>query len=364
MPQGVFRFSQSFYIPGDRPTHVVFKVPESALVDTCLLTDVTVRQSAGSETDLRVLVFGSKSLPDLEMLSWCDKFTEAHWQAFQAKRFGSESQVSSSRAAAGGSVDDVLPHEPIGFLSSEGLLSTFKQTLRHSFVRPCEVRFVTLKFLQPPPGTQGMGYTAQCLMLDRVTFQGLPGGHPLSQYIGCPEYDTQAAQLITRLQALAASNQAWSLDADASLVHLVQVLSRRTGVVPIQMDILTLNPSTELLNRHKELGRFALDELRSRFGLVKYLNRLVTPLLNYVDLSAKSKRLSSEATNGVVSLSAVVHALRGTCGCSCVPCFNPFPQVCAMDFGRFILYYHETLRHGCTAGHGQARRKVKKCWSS
>jgi hypothetical protein len=311
----------------------VFKVPESAFVDTCLLTDIAVRQAAGSETDLRVLIFGSKSPPDLEMLSWCDKFTEAHWQAFQSKRFGSESGASSSRAAAGGTSDDGLPHEPIGFMSSEGLLSTFKQTLRHSFVRPCEVRYVTLKFLQPPAGSQGIGYTAQCLMLDHVTFQGLPGGHPLSKFIGLPEYDAQASQLILRLQALASSNQAWSLDADASLVHLVQILSRRTGLVPMHMDIMTLNPSSELLHRHKELGRFTPDELRSRFGLIKYLNRLVTPLLNYVDLSAKSKRTATELSSStVVSLSAVVHALRGTLPPRMACWFRDgrasFPQIC------------------------------------
>jgi predicted RNA-binding protein associated with RNAse of E/G family len=37
--------------------------------------------------------------------------------------------------------------------------------------------------------------------------------------------------------------------------------------------------------RFKALSEVPLDSLRARFSLIKYLNRLVTPLLYYIDIS-------------------------------------------------------------------------------
>ena len=102
---------------------------------------------------------------------------------------------------------------------------------------------------------------------------------------------------------------------DESLVLLVQTLCTKLGVSPTSLDAIMFNPSAELLSRFKSLENQKLAAIRARFALVKYLNRLVTPLLHYVDIRLYESsgklinfnelgefRLTSQARDNHVSL--------------------------------------------------------------
>ncbi len=63
----------------------------------------------------------------------------------------------------------------------------------------------------------------------------------------------------------------------------------------------------------------ASQSLRARFVVLKYLNRLVTPLLNYVDLSHVEATAGAGALTDP-SLSDIVHRLKGALHCHSIPC--------------------------------------------
>ena len=305
----------------------MFRVPDSAVDSTFLLTDIALRQPPGFNALYRATVFVSRTMPDLEMLSWCDKFTEAHWQAFQARKAEAASSASGTGAgsgAIGGAGSDVpafgdsvssdyAPHEPVAFLSSEGLSAVLAQTVRGSLVRPMLAKYVTVKFVV----SVAPGYNSSMLILDHCSFTGLPGGHPLTPFVGTPLFDAKAEELITKFQQLAVEQRGWTLSADCALVQLAQHIARRCGVPPLSLDIVMLSPSAGLLNRFLDLAGFTDVELKSRFGVIKYVNRLVTPLLNYVDLSVRSTAKLGAVGPDVVSLSSVVYQLKGVCCISC-----------------------------------------------
>ncbi len=65
----------------------------------------------------------------------------------------------------------------------------------------------------------------------------------------------------------------WTRVADAALTEIVQGLARRTGVVPMEMDAVMLEPTEEVLMRYKVLEGFSRVELRARFAILKHLVR-------------------------------------------------------------------------------------------
>jgi len=68
-------------------------------------------------------------------------------------------------------------------------------------------------------------------------------------------------------------------------VALAQAVALKMGVPPSQLEAVMLQPTPDDFLRFKALAGVPLNVLQGRFGLLKYLNRLVTPLLNYVDLT-------------------------------------------------------------------------------
>lgn len=92
-----------------------------------------------------------------------------------------------------------------------------------------------------------------------------------------------------------------------ALVQLAQQVALRSGVDVMNLDIVLLSPSTDMLHQFG-LDAFSDQEVKARFCLLKYLNRLVTPLLNYVDITAR--HLDAGADVETMSLSSVVHRLK------------------------------------------------------
>ncbi len=79
--------------------------------------------------------------------------------------------------------------------------------------------------------------------------------------------------------------------------------------------MLTANEEQRL--RFPALEGLSSLDLQARFGVIKHLNRLVTPLLNYVDLSLQG---APSTTTGDSSLSAVVHKLKGATAVQSASC--------------------------------------------
>eukprot|EP01084_Bolivina_argentea_P239639 402749_1 len=96
------------------------------------------------------------------------------------------------------------------------------------------------------------------------------------------------------------------------LTEMSQMIAQRLSVTPQTLDSAMLEPTEEELKRFK----FCANDVRllqSRFALIKYLNRLVTPLLHYIDITTfhddddKKQKKNSK----MKSLSAQIHELKG-----------------------------------------------------
>lgn len=103
-----------------------------------------------------------------------------------------------------------------------------------------------------------------------------------------------------------------------SLTELSQVIADRLSVSPATLDCVMLSPTAEELKRFKIGSKVDVRALQSRFAVIKYLNRLVTPLLHYIDItlfeSADRERQKQRGGDEEVkyrSLSMQVHGLKG-----------------------------------------------------
>jgi hypothetical protein len=93
---------------------------------------------------------------------------------------------------------------------------------------------------------------------------------------------------------------------DEALVSLAQAFAARFGMPTVALDCMMFQPTEEDLSRFKTLQMSSLVDLQSRFALVKYLNRLVTPLLHYVDVSAlEDTHLSGETVQTILNLFSI-----------------------------------------------------------
>ncbi len=83
-------------------------------------------------------------------------------------------------------------------------------------------------------------------------------------------------------------------------VNLVQTYCIKVGVLPTSLDAIMLQPAQEDMMRFKTLEKLLddkkvdLNALRGRFAIIKYLNALVTPLLEYVDIKLYEKESAAE----------------------------------------------------------------------
>lgn len=266
-----------------RPVHLVFQLESDDQDARLCLTQVTIRKQLGQQFPLEGMIFVSDSKPDFDVdFSWCDGFTFKHFQALQLRLREKEKERGAGATASGRDAPGAAT--PVAYFSSETpLQGTVTATLRE----PLRCRFVTIKFLVPKaPQSSGMmfGGAHSYLYLEHIRFGGLLGAHPLSGVIGTPSFADAAASLMKELRRNALESR-WTAAMDGELVALVQHMSRRHRVSPLDLDAVMVMPSVDDLVSCKVIKGLPLSVLQARYGLMKYLNRLVTPLLNYVDIA-------------------------------------------------------------------------------
>jgi len=233
------------------------------------------------------LVFVGQKEPDLDSFSWCDNFTQAHYDRFVAKK---KSSKQSWRA-----------HEPVAFMT------TYTHTASVKLDVPRRGRYITLKFSCKYGG---------CMYIEFVKFICLHGSHPLGKYIGTPLLESKAKELHDSLlkaglalnagssSSSSSSNSStssdekvislapspeWTLSMDENLVSMVQSMCNKLSLNIRALDTVMFSPTPDELMRYKSLESVPLDTIRARFALIKYINQLVTPLLHYVDIRVYEK---------------------------------------------------------------------------
>jgi len=251
------------------------------------------------------LVFVSPKPPELDSFAWCDNWQESNYLEWLNRKKASRQPWRA--------------HEPIGFINGTGPYVQMK------LKQPRRARYVTLKL-------STTNFSGAGLVLERIKFSCIPATHPLGALLGTPLLDVRARELKDELlkTALAVSaDKRWTLQQDEELVSMVQTLCSKIGVQPSVLDSAMLSPGADELIRFKSLADLPTTVLRARFAIIKYLNRLVTPLLHYVDIKLYKPHKTVEAAasesktaaDGTVmpallsfddnSLSYIVHQLKG-----------------------------------------------------
>jgi len=222
------------------------------------------------------------------------------------------------------------PQEPVGFGSTK------EPTAVIELEKPQRGRFLTIQFYSSLR-FEGLG-------LEYVKPVCVHGEHPLGDILGTPE----AAAKVKEIRAeLFAAMKTWqneqgkdekkevkhdgkeekkegkgmTLAMDESLAALIQSICSRLNVSPMIMDAIMFAPTSTDLIRFKLLEHVPLNVMRARMCLLKYLNRLVTPLLHYVDISTYQTDEGEEGRDDSdhrddgqsddKSLSHVIHQLKG-----------------------------------------------------
>jgi len=311
---------QTYYNPiKTHNFHITLKLaggPEAEFI----LREVKLRTSIQRQSGFGVtgLVFISDKKPDMDSFEWCNDFSRQHYNKFVQRK---------KQMTPAGKNTVYLPHEPVGYFQAaqSSNLAICKLDM------PMRAKYVTLKISTM---ADHMG-----LALEHIGIKALPGAHPLGSIIGTPAAASKIKEIVLQLRAGAfwgtdkqqkadaaaaaaavknpmASAAAdhpgkdlvpsgadapkkpedaaaaaapvpagWRLEMDEALVALLQTLASRLGVSPMAFDAIMLAPTDDDLARFKAVGTTPLDAMRARISLLKYMNRLVMPLLHYVDVS-------------------------------------------------------------------------------
>ena len=170
----------------------------------------------------------------------------------------------------------------------------------------------------------------KAMFIEHISFNAMHGEHPLGSIIGTPLADARMREIVEQLRAgcswgaktdprklleledtrpareqkqvagadtkevdLASEDlkttdrdriEGWSLPRDESLVALLQTMASRLGMPPNSFDAVMFNPSNADRSRFSNLVPVPVDAMRARVAVLKFLNRLLTPLLHYVDV--------------------------------------------------------------------------------
>eukprot|EP00455_Lapot_gusevi_P027145 TRINITY_DN2870_c0_g2_i2.p1 TRINITY_DN2870_c0_g2~~TRINITY_DN2870_c0_g2_i2.p1 ORF type:complete len:1706 (-),score=731.31 TRINITY_DN2870_c0_g2_i2:147-5264(-) len=258
-----------YFQPSTPSFHVTFKVAGSMPGQEA---DVYLRgleiQFNYSCAFTSLMVFMGNTKPDFDSFEWCADWNEPQFQRFMERK-KSLAQLSK-------------PHEPIAFATNP--LSSNRVVVKLD--APVRGSFITLKFT-----------SLSNLTIDRVKFNVIHGSHILGHLMGSPAAEAKIKELIQLLKAGAARTDLWSLSLDENVVALVNALSSRLSMPPMSVHAVMLTPTTEDLARFKPLASIPLTIMQGRFALIKYLNRLVTPLLHYVDVGAIEEEAKSSSSS-------------------------------------------------------------------
>jgi hypothetical protein len=237
-------------------TSITFRV--SGFEDTeFVLRGISIRSGNSSYTS-KCMVFVGQTEPDFDSFDWCKHFTRKQFLQFESRR-----KAGTVRK----------PHEPIAFFEISGADAHAK------FKPPVRGKFVTVKI----QAQSGQAH----LQMDYVKFDCIHGGHPLSSLIGTDDAVKRRVEMLASYTSLIQSDYAkWSLAMDEQLTELSQVIASRTGVAVMQLDSVMMNVVKDDYSRFKKLEAWPeTEQLQARFAMIKHLNKLVTPLLHYIDIS-------------------------------------------------------------------------------
>jgi hypothetical protein len=237
----------------------------------------------------------------MDSFEWCNDFSRQHYNKFLQRK----------KQMAGAKAPTFLPHEPVGFFQAPAQSNLAVCKLE----TPLRAKYVTLKISTL---ADHMGLT-----LEHISLKALHAAHPLGAIIGTPAAAAKIKEIVMQLRAGASwgeekkdekqadpmssagskaadgkelvvsgggsagtpNTKGWRLDQDEALVALLQMLASRLGVSPMAFDAIMLQPSEDDLARFKTVAPVPLDAMRARVAVLKYMNRLVTPLLFFVDVS-------------------------------------------------------------------------------
>lgn len=249
--------------------------------------EVSVSFAGSLSSNSTGFIFCSNTLPEFDSFKWCEGWKEAQFNQFLANKLAANEPWKA--------------HYPVGFFTVSSHTKSI-MTARVCFARQCKYVSVVLQGGPKP-------------MIKRISVSAVHSTHCLAPLIGSDKLEKEVASMRAQLlEAASSAEPQWTLPMDEALVALVQKVANRLGLSPNSLDAGTLNLSPDLLARFKLLQGVSLPALRARFAVIKYLNRLVTPLLDFVDLrsveSVRSDEPTDEKKGGDQTLSQVVVRLK------------------------------------------------------
>jgi len=266
-----------------------------------------------------VFISNNDQEPDFDQYNWC-----GHWNEQQYNQYFRNTSIDAMRK----------PHEPISFLS------TNSSSCHVKLPNPVRGKYITLKIIA--------NVVHNGLHIEYIKFDCIHGKHPLSDLMGKDQKQLaieKRDEIITVLKKYintlsteggnAEEKEFEEID-NESLTEMSQIIANRLSVSVSSLDCVMLEPTKEELKRFK-FQDTDIRLLQARFALIKYLNRLVTPLLHYIDITLfyskksiqeqyqqqkandsnnkdeKDKEKQKEAAKKKLtkSLSAQVHELKG-----------------------------------------------------
>ncbi|ETO14536.1 hypothetical protein RFI_22832, partial [Reticulomyxa filosa] len=258
-------------------TNITFKVSGHEPVEF-VLRSVGVR-CPPSVTSFKIFVFVGNNDPDFDSFEWCRHWDQKAFDSFESRKRNTSSTVRK-------------PHEPVAFLDVPGSAGHVK------IKPPVSGKYVTLKLVARDTGGFG-GFS-----MEYISFDCIHGSHPLANLIGdTDESVKKRTEIVHSLKSVIQSKCSnWTLPMDEALTEMSQIVATRLGVDVITLDSVMLTPNKDDMSRFKKLKSSQNEEMQGRFAIIKYLNKLVTPLLHYIDVTLFSD--DDENGKGNVSLTS------------------------------------------------------------
>eukprot|EP00475_Leptophrys_vorax_P015607 TRINITY_DN2190_c0_g1_i1.p1 TRINITY_DN2190_c0_g1~~TRINITY_DN2190_c0_g1_i1.p1 ORF type:complete len:1987 (+),score=619.90 TRINITY_DN2190_c0_g1_i1:517-5961(+) len=227
--------------------------------------NVRCRDKGWGLSTLTGYVFMGMKKPEFESFEWTDSMNQQAFLKFYKKKLATNKPFKG--------------HEPVGYINP-----TSGTTSVAAIEKPARGKFMTVKLAD-----------TSSINVEYVQITAIHGAHPLANAIGDADIDSkikeyrdsikQGGDWTVTEQDKASGKVSWTVEMDESLVAMVQSLATRFGVEPMDLDSIMVAPSKEEMQRYKTILDVPLNAIRYRFSIIKHINRLVTPLLHYVDVT-------------------------------------------------------------------------------
>jgi HECT-domain (ubiquitin-transferase)/Concanavalin A-like lectin/glucanases superfamily/SPRY domain len=250
----------SFRTNSAKNCHIVLNVASGEATDV-FLCEVMIRMASGW-SGFSGMIFVSTSVPDIESFEWCNGFTKNHYKNFCSRKKKSKQAWR--------------PHEPVAFFDTAGLGTVAKLDM------PQRCRYITVKMT-------AKHHSRTSLSISQIVPLCIHGSHPLARLIGSSKLKQEQKSLLNELTTAARKFNAdadtkWDRDWDERLVNMTQSLCSKLGFQITDLDSISLTMDRDDMMRYPTLAQLPLRTLQARFALIKHMNRLVRPLIEYVDI--------------------------------------------------------------------------------